>query len=98
MENPLSLLLLLLFFFLVYVLRALYRAYASPFRDIPGPWLARFTRLWLLKAVGSGSFEKLNIALHREYGKLSTARYHIITPDETIRSHRSPCSQRVQHR
>lgn len=62
---------LLLFIFVTLVLaisRALYQAYATPLRDVPGPWLAKFTRIWLLHAFNSGSFEKQNILLHRKYG------------------------------
>lgn len=44
------------------------RAAASPQRSIPGPFLARFTRLWYLLRVSRGGFERENIALHRRYG------------------------------
>ena len=43
----------------------------SPLRDIPGPLLARFTRLWLFKELAHGHFEKTNIAIHKKYGKWS---------------------------
>ncbi|KAL4900216.1 hypothetical protein BDW74DRAFT_170980 [Aspergillus multicolor] len=36
--------------------------------SIPGPLLTRFTRLWYFHRLWNGSFEKDNIALHREYG------------------------------
>ena len=42
----------------------------SPLRSIPGPLLARFTKLWVFVRVWQGSFEKDNIALHRKYGKV----------------------------
>ena len=50
------------------ILRALYRAYGTTLRDIPGPWQARYTRLWLLRAISSRSFQKINLDLHRQYG------------------------------
>ena len=42
----------------------------SPLRSIPGPFLARFTRLWFLHRVWRGDIAKENIALHRKYGKI----------------------------
>ena len=42
----------------------------DPLRDIPGPFLARFTRLWYFFAIYKGSFEKTNIELHRKYGPI----------------------------
>jgi hypothetical protein len=38
--------------------------------DIPGPFLARFTRLWFLRAILKGDFEKTNIELHRKHGPI----------------------------
>ena len=40
---------------------------ASFSRDVPGPFAAKFTRLWYLKNAWRGDFEKVN-ALHRKYG------------------------------
>ncbi|OAG37362.1 hypothetical protein AYO21_08439 [Fonsecaea monophora] len=42
----------------------------SKFPSAPGPLLARFTRLWYLKALIRGDFEQVNIALHRKHGKI----------------------------
>lgn len=47
----------------------LIRALADPLRTVPGPTVARFTRLWKLRAFYRGDFEKTNIALHRKYGE-----------------------------
>lgn len=49
------------------------KALLHPLRDIPGPFWARFTRLWYLRAVRKGDFEMKNIDLHRSYGKPSFA-------------------------
>ncbi len=40
----------------------------DPLRTVPGPFFARFTRLWYLRKVWRGDFEKTNIALHKKYG------------------------------
>jgi hypothetical protein len=42
----------------------------DPLRDIPGPFLARFTRLWYFFEVYKGSFEISNLALHKKYGPI----------------------------
>lgn len=52
----------------------LYRALASPLRDVPGPFLARFTRLWKLYTIYSGRFEQINILLHKKYGNKNGLR------------------------
>jgi len=51
------------------LLYRVYRAAADPLRSIPGPLLARFTRVWYTIALSKGDFEKQNIQLHRKYGK-----------------------------
>ena len=56
---------------LVFVLR-------DPLRTVPGPFFARFTRLWYLKAVWHGKFEKTNIALHKKYGIVATKNFRDI--------------------
>lgn len=45
-----------------------WRALSTPLRDVPGPFAARFTRLWYLKNVWRGDFEKVNVRLHDRYG------------------------------
>jgi hypothetical protein len=42
----------------------------DPLRDIPGPLLARFSRLWYLVAIYKGNFESTNIELHTRYGPI----------------------------
>ncbi|ATY61323.1 cytochrome P450 pisatin [Cordyceps militaris] len=46
------------------------RAVVSPLRSIPGPFFARFTRLWYVARVVKGHFEAENIALHKRYGPI----------------------------
>ncbi|KAJ5377210.1 uncharacterized protein N7496_004619 [Penicillium cataractarum] len=50
-----------------------------PLRDIPGPLWARFSRVWYLRTVNKGHFEKRNIALHRAHGA-NTAFSIILKP------------------
>ena len=65
-------------------LHALYKAYATPLRHVPGPWIAKFTRLWLLGAINSREYQKINVELHRNYGpvvRISPNEYSIDDPD-----------------
>ncbi|PPJ56321.1 hypothetical protein CBER1_00626 [Cercospora berteroae] len=47
----------------------LYQALFGPLKDIPGPFLARFTRLSFLRSIYSGQAHWEEIALHRKYAK-----------------------------
>lgn len=49
---------------LFYLIRPLLR----PLRDIPGPIIARYTRLWELYQNWCGQFEHVTVALHKQYG------------------------------
>lgn len=60
----------LLTILLLYISRAIYVAVFSPASRIPGPLLARFTRLWELNALRRGDFERTNVKLHEKYGTL----------------------------
>lgn len=37
--------------------------------NIPGPWLAKHTKLWYLWQMYRGDFHQTNVKLHREYGE-----------------------------
>lgn len=50
------------------VISPIIRALTTSLRSIPGPFLARFTRLWELHAVYKHDFATYSIALHRKYG------------------------------
>lgn len=52
-----------------YILYTIISAVLLPCRSVPGPLLARFTRLWYLRRVRLGHFHLDNIALHRKYGE-----------------------------
>jgi hypothetical protein len=45
------------------------RALRDPLRSVPGPFLARFSRLWYLEAVNRGHFHTVNVNLHRQHGE-----------------------------
>ena len=50
------------------VIRALYRAGTSPLKNIPGPFLARFSRLWELGCAIRGNLHTKTIQLHEKHG------------------------------
>jgi hypothetical protein len=54
---------------LLRLINSAYLSITSPLRSIPGPLLARFSKLWYLWRVYHGHFEQDNIELHRKYGK-----------------------------
>ncbi|KAJ4991362.1 cytochrome p450 pisatin [Stagonosporopsis vannaccii] len=61
-------------------IKYLYQTLTSPLRDVPGPLLARFTRLWEIQAIRNHENAALNIALHEKYGpvvRLAPNRYSI---------------------
>lgn len=60
------------------VISKIYRVLSSPLRTIPGPFFARWTRLWELNKVCQGKFEKTNIELHQRYGTLATSHNHTL--------------------
>ncbi|PLN82356.1 pisatin demethylase [Aspergillus taichungensis] len=65
------------------VVHRLYGFIHDPLRRVPGPWLARFTRLWELVQIRRGHFEQVNIDLHRRYGpvvRVTPGRYSIASP------------------
>jgi cytochrome P450 len=62
--------------FILLVLRPIFRALLSSLRSVPGPFLARFTRLWEFRAVRKHDFATYNIALHKKYGTCNRSRSH----------------------
>ncbi|KIV80341.1 hypothetical protein PV11_07847 [Exophiala sideris] len=91
---PTSLPLFIAGLFGLWLLVQLFSYLRDPLRDIPGPFWARFTRLWYLREVANGHFEKTNVALHRRYGaivRIAPHYYSIDDPDaiKTIYSHGS---------
>ena len=56
-------------------------------RSIPGPRLARFTRLWYFKKVWDGAWHQDNMALHQEHGPLvrvAPGWFSLSAPDKEV--------------
>ncbi|KAI1414440.1 cytochrome P450 [Hypoxylon sp. FL1857] len=62
---------------LLFITRLLYKRYASPLREYPGPFLASCSRLWKILSTASERTHLDHIALHRKYGPIVR-----IAPDE----------------
>ncbi|KAI0156379.1 cytochrome P450 [Xylariaceae sp. FL1272] len=70
----------------------LIRPCLSPLRDIPGPFLTRWSDIWYAREIVKGSFERQNLHLHRTYGTIvryGPNRYSISSPEavNTIYGH-----------
>lgn len=53
---------------LALLLRFAVQSFRSPLRTVPGPTLARFTDGWYFWKVWKGSFQDVNLDLHKKYG------------------------------
>jgi hypothetical protein len=51
-------------------IRLLSNRYKHGLRDIPGPFVAKYSRLWKLHSVWKGNHQDVAIDLHRRYGPL----------------------------
>lgn len=52
------------------ILRYLLTVLFDPLRDVKGPTLARYTRLWEVYKNCQGKLEHVTVALHKQYGNL----------------------------
>ncbi|RFN52337.1 cytochrome p450 oxidoreductase [Fusarium flagelliforme] len=52
-------------------------------RDVPGPRLARISRLWYLWKVYRGNFHEENIRLHKKYGPLVRIGPNLVSADSS---------------
>lgn len=52
----------------VLILCKVLRALFDPLRNVPGPALTRYTRLWELYKNWEGQLEHVTVALHKQYG------------------------------
>ncbi|KAM0480168.1 hypothetical protein ACHAPX_003993 [Trichoderma viride] len=59
-----------LFLLLARFLFIIAKTFSSSTRHLPGPFWARFTRLWYFERVALGGFERENITLHRKHGPI----------------------------
>ncbi|KAJ0113819.1 hypothetical protein J7T55_010063 [Diaporthe amygdali] len=65
------------------IIYSLIRAAISPLKSVPGPFAARFSRLWYLQKVWTGELPRLNADLHRKYGpvvRLAPNEYSLDDP------------------
>ncbi|KAK7962051.1 uncharacterized protein PG986_002876 [Apiospora aurea] len=72
---------------LVFSLRGLLKTITSKTRSVPGPRIARFTRLWYFKRVWHGSWHRDNIALHQSYGpivRVAPGWFSLSAPDKEV--------------
>ena len=54
----------------LFILRLSIKTLRSDLSNIPGPWLAKYTRLWRLYDVYQGDSHHTSIRLHRQHGSL----------------------------
>lgn len=59
-----------LLFFVIYLGYGVLQATLDPLRHIPGPLIARFTRLWYVWHIYKGRVHYTNIGLHKKYGPI----------------------------
>ncbi|KAL5432978.1 hypothetical protein PMIN06_011830 [Paraphaeosphaeria minitans] len=77
-----------------HLLHGIYSIFTDPLRDIPGPFSARFTKLWYLSNIYTGAHERHTIALHRKHAqsgehfapivRLAPGMYSIKSPDKAV--------------
>jgi hypothetical protein len=54
---------------LIFVTTALLRYHLSPLKRLPGPFWARYSRVWYFIQTWKGSFHETNRLLHENYGR-----------------------------
>lgn len=68
----------------LYLFKWAFDLVTDPLRDIPGPFLSRFTRLWLLRQYVKGDYQKTNVELHEQFGpiiRVAPNQYSVDSPD-----------------
>ncbi|KAF5004052.1 hypothetical protein FDECE_9427 [Fusarium decemcellulare] len=69
---------------LAFLIRFIVQSLRSPLRTVPGPFLTRFTDGWYFWKVREGSFQDVNVDLHKRYGTIvryGPNRYSINDPE-----------------
>jgi hypothetical protein len=51
------------------LLWAIYNSFFSRLRNIPGPFLARISRVWEMKNAATGNIHEIIMDLHRRHGE-----------------------------
>lgn len=81
----LTLLLQAFFATLLYlIVTRIYRGLTGPLRGLPGPTVARFTKLWYFRCTLQNDFRWKNIDLHRKFGpivRLAPNQYSLDDPN-----------------
>lgn len=54
---------------ILYLLLQVLRAAVSPLRRLPGPFAARFTRLWIFREIYYGRMHNTDVELHKIHGR-----------------------------
>jgi len=72
----------ILFFPAIFLFYHFVQYILDPLRSIPGPFLARFTRLWYCLEIYKGSFEVVDVELHRKYGPIVRIAPHEYSIDD----------------
>lgn len=68
--------------FILHILHVILAPLFSPLRRVPGPFIARFTKLWYFARVANGQFHYDNIVLHRKFGPLVRVGPNFVSFDD----------------
>lgn len=72
----------LFLFFMVYILSCVIGFQKSSLSEVPGPWLAKWTRLWIAKTLSSGLSHEVWTEMNTKYGLLvRIGPKHVVTDD-----------------
>ena len=67
---------------LYYIVTSILSVFAPGLRSIPGPFLARFSRLWNLRMVATGQCHLKLVEAHEKYGSIvRTGPWHVSVAD-----------------
>lgn len=70
------------FLIVAYICFSSYSAFGTKLNLLPGPGVARFTRLWLAYTVASKKTNNSYVRLHERYGRtVRTGPYHVSISD-----------------
>lgn len=82
------------FIVIIELMRSVFQAWFSPLKQVPGPFLARYSRLWELFSVTRGKSHRNIIKLHEKYGvSLRNPTCNLTYSEETLTNrHRACCT------
>ena len=76
----------------------LFRHYSSGLTSIPGPFLAKFSRLWLLRETYYGRFHLEDLSIHQKHGVHISFIHRMSITNLYKRARDSNCSWAIQYR